>query len=164
MKPNQPSADEQHVMEHLTDRLVQPHEIERFDQRIVEHHYLKSAELVGEHLRYVAIYKGQWLALAAWCAPALHLKPRDALIDWKRVSPGYWQVRFVNGMARVAEFVNALARLIVPGFLLPSTAFLTTSLTRKAVQSPIISFNPSSSPTLPLGDPVKFSPFHDAVF
>lgn len=87
MKPNQPryrqpSADEQHVLEHLTVRLVQPHEIERFDQRIVEHHYLKSAELVGEHLRYVAIYKGQWLALAAWCAPALHLKPRDALIDW----------------------------------------------------------------------------------
>jgi hypothetical protein len=38
--------------------------------------------VVGEHLRYVATYKGQWLALATWSAPALHLKPRDAFIGW----------------------------------------------------------------------------------
>jgi hypothetical protein len=63
-------------------RLVQPHEVGRFDRLLVEHHYLRSAALVGKHLRYVAIYQGQWLALAAWSAPALHLKPRDAFIGW----------------------------------------------------------------------------------
>jgi hypothetical protein len=78
----QPSEDEQHVLEHLTVRLVQPHEQARFDQFIVQHHYLKSANLVGEHLRHVATYKGQWLALAAWCAPVWHLKARDAFIGW----------------------------------------------------------------------------------
>lgn len=78
----QPTTDEQHVLEHLTVRPVQPHEIPRFDQLIVAHHYLKSAELVGEHLRYVGTYKGQWLALAAWSAAALHLKPREAFIGW----------------------------------------------------------------------------------
>jgi Domain of unknown function (DUF4338) len=77
-----PSPDEQHVLEHLTVRPVQPGEVARCDQLIVEHHYLKSAELVGEHLRYVATYKGQWLALATWSAAALHLKARDAFIDW----------------------------------------------------------------------------------
>ena len=52
------------------------------DQLIVEHHYLKRAELVGEQRRYVATCKGRWLALAAWSAPALHLKARDAFIGW----------------------------------------------------------------------------------
>jgi hypothetical protein len=78
----QPSDDEQHVLEHLAVRPLQPHEQARFDQLIIEHHYLKNAQLVGEHLRYVASYQGQWLALAAWCAPVWHLKARDAFIGW----------------------------------------------------------------------------------
>jgi hypothetical protein len=78
----QPTADEQHVLEHLTVRPLAPHETERFDQLIVQHHYLHRSDLVGEHLRYVAIYHGQWLALAAWCAPTWHLKARDAFIGW----------------------------------------------------------------------------------
>jgi hypothetical protein len=82
IRHRQPTADEQHVLEHLTVRLVQPHEVERFDQLIVQHHYLKNALVVGEHLRYVATYKGQWLGLATWSAAALHLKPRDAFIGW----------------------------------------------------------------------------------
>jgi hypothetical protein len=77
-----PTADEQHVLQHLTVRPIGPHEAQRFDALIVAHHYLKSATLVGEHLRYVATYKGKWLALAAWSAPALHLKARDTFIGW----------------------------------------------------------------------------------
>jgi hypothetical protein len=87
MRPNkirhrQPTPDEQHVLEHLTVRLVGSEEVARFDQLLVEHHYLKSAQLVGEHLRYVARYKGQWLAVAAWNAAALHIKARDQFIQW----------------------------------------------------------------------------------
>ena len=78
----QPTLDEQHVLNHLTVRLVCPGEQAQFDELIVKEHYLKSAHLVGEHLRYVATYKGQWLALASWSAPALHLKARDAFINW----------------------------------------------------------------------------------
>jgi len=78
----QPTAAEQHVLEHLTVRPIEPHEAGRFDQLIVQHHYLKRSELVGEHLRYVATYQGQWLALAAWCAPTWHLKARDVFIGW----------------------------------------------------------------------------------
>jgi hypothetical protein len=87
MKPDRsrhrrPAPDEQQVLEHLSVRLVQPHEIRRCDRLLVEHHYLQNACVVGEHLRYVATYQGRWLALATWSAPALHLKPRDAFIGW----------------------------------------------------------------------------------
>ncbi len=78
----QPTAGEQHVLEHLTVRPVRPHEVERFDPLIVEHHSLKNACVVGEHVRYVVSYKGQWLGLALWSAAVLRLKPRDAFIGW----------------------------------------------------------------------------------
>src|SRR5216684_7233483 len=78
----QPTPDEQQILVHLNTRPVRADEIERFDQFIAEHHYLKNGQLVGEHLRYVAEYQGQWLALASWSAPALHIKARDRFIGW----------------------------------------------------------------------------------
>src|SRR5438132_1959778 len=78
----QPTPDEQEILIHLAVRSVAPDEVERFDQLMAEHHYLKAGQLVGEHLRYVAEYRSQWLALAAWSAPALHLKARDQFIGW----------------------------------------------------------------------------------
>lgn len=88
MKPSatrrfrQPSATEQEILVHLSVELVPQDEVERFDQLLSQYHYLKDAHLVGEHLRYVATYRGQWLGLAAWSAPALHLKARDEFIGW----------------------------------------------------------------------------------
>jgi len=78
----QPNADEQEILIHLAVELVPAEEVERFDQLLRQYHYLKDAHLVGEHLRYVATYRGQWLGLAAWSAPALHLKARDQFIGW----------------------------------------------------------------------------------
>jgi predicted transposase YbfD/YdcC len=77
-----PSADEQHVLRELVVRLLRPAERARFDSLLVEHHYLKSAALVGEHVRYVATHRGRWLALLAWAAPARHLRARDQWIGW----------------------------------------------------------------------------------
>jgi hypothetical protein len=78
------SADEQQVLDHLQVRLVtSAQDKTRCDQLIVEHHYLKDATLVGEQLRYVATYKGQWLGLATWSAAAFHLKDRDEFIGWE---------------------------------------------------------------------------------
>ena len=78
----QPTPDEQEILIHLVVEPVPPDQIERFDQEVAQHHYLKNAQVVGEHLRYVAQYRGQWLALATWSAPALHLKARDGFIGW----------------------------------------------------------------------------------
>lgn len=83
LKRKKLSADEQHVLDHLQVRLLtSPKEKARCDQLITEHHYLKDATLVGEHLRYVATYQGQWLALATWSGAAFHLKDRDEFIGW----------------------------------------------------------------------------------
>jgi hypothetical protein len=79
-----PTPDEQHVLEHLTLRLVRPEEVPCYNALIATEHYLKNARVVGEHLRYVATYRGQWLALATWSAPALHLKARDAFLGWSQ--------------------------------------------------------------------------------
>ena len=78
-----PNASEQAVLDGLNLRLLtEPEDKQRWDELVIEHHYLKSASLVGEQLRYVAEYQGQWLALLGWCAPALHLKAREAWIGW----------------------------------------------------------------------------------
>src|SRR5437762_11528238 len=61
----QPTPDEQQILIHLNTRPVRSDEVQRFNQ------------LMAEHLRYVAEYGDQWLALAAWSAAALHIKARD---------------------------------------------------------------------------------------
>jgi len=76
------TAVEQEVLNGVTVRLINASEQERFDALIIKEHYLHSAELVGERLRYVAEYQGQWLALQAWSAAAFHLKGRDEWIGW----------------------------------------------------------------------------------
>ena len=63
-------------------RLIKPQEREPFDRLLVEGHYLHSADFVGEQLRYVAEYEGQWVALLVWNAAAYKLKPREDWIGW----------------------------------------------------------------------------------
>lgn len=77
------SPEEQLVLEqgHVC-LLTSSGDINRCDQAIVEHHYLHSVSLVGEHLRYAFVYKGRWLAFATWSAAAFHIKDRDQFIGW----------------------------------------------------------------------------------
>jgi len=78
-----PTADEQTVLREMQIKLlVTPEDLEKCDQILIRDHYLHSARLVGEQLRYAVQWKGQWLAVATWSAAALHLKPRDAFIAW----------------------------------------------------------------------------------
>jgi len=78
-----PAPEEQTVLREMHLKLlVTPKDIGQCDRILVEHHYLHRAQLVGEQLRYAVIWKGQWLAVAAWSAAALHLKARDHFIGW----------------------------------------------------------------------------------
>lgn len=63
-------------------RRVLPTELARCEKEVCESHYLKTADLVGEQLWYVAEYQGQWLGLLGWSAGAYHLKGRDSWIGW----------------------------------------------------------------------------------
>jgi hypothetical protein len=77
------TAEEQCILENGHLRLLnRPQEVARCDELIVQHHYLHSVSLVGEHLRYAFVFRGQWLAVATWSAAAFHLKDRDGFIGW----------------------------------------------------------------------------------
>lgn len=77
------SAEQQQVLDEVAVRLiVAPQERERLDALIVQGHYLHNAEIVGEQLRYVAEYRGQWVALMIWSAGSYKLKLREEWIGW----------------------------------------------------------------------------------
>jgi hypothetical protein len=60
----------------------------------------------------VATYRGEWLALSSWCAPARYLKARDAFIGWSAEQCRYRRPLIANN----ARF------LILPGRHLPNLA------------------------------------------
>jgi hypothetical protein len=76
------SPAEQDILDRVTVRLIDREERAAFDELLVQEHYLKSAELVGEQLRYVAEYDGQRVALLTWNAAAFHLRDRERWIGW----------------------------------------------------------------------------------
>jgi hypothetical protein len=77
------SPEQQQLLDEVQVRLVtDAPERERFDRIMVEGHYLHNVQIVGEQLRYVAQYQGQWVALMIWSAGAYKLKFREAWIGW----------------------------------------------------------------------------------
>jgi hypothetical protein len=76
------TTEQQALLDGVQVRLIEPQERERFDRLLIEGHYLHSAEFVGEQLRYVAEYQGQWVALLVWSAGAYKLKLREEWIGW----------------------------------------------------------------------------------
>jgi len=84
MKKNiqMPNPSEQQILEGLDIRLVRKDEQACYERLIDEQHYLKSVPLVGEQLRYVVEYKGEWMVLLSWNAGSYHLADRDRWIGW----------------------------------------------------------------------------------
>jgi hypothetical protein len=70
------------LLEAVTLRLIADSERKRFDEELARKHYLKNANAVGRVLRYVAEYRGQWVALLVFSSPAWHLKIRDRWLHW----------------------------------------------------------------------------------
>lgn len=81
MSKPQPSG-EADLLQRVTVRLVHDAERDPFDRLLEERHYLASARLAGQSLRYVAELDGQWVALLTFSAAALHLKAREAWLGW----------------------------------------------------------------------------------
>lgn len=105
--------EQQRLIEEVQIRLVvDPSERKRFDQLMIEQHYLQSAQLVGEQLRYVAEYKGQWVALLAWSAGAFKLKDREVWIGWTDAQK----------KRRLPLVANNSRFLILEGFHVPNLA------------------------------------------
>lgn len=77
-----PNSREQQILDEMTIRLVSKDEKDKYERLIDEQHYLNSKPLVGEQLRYVIEYEGEWLALLSWTAGCYHLADRDHWIGW----------------------------------------------------------------------------------
>ena len=43
-------------------KLSEPEDLHRWNDLVKEEHYLKNSTLVGEQMRYIAQYMGQWVA------------------------------------------------------------------------------------------------------
>lgn len=73
---------ERRLLKEVRVRLIQASERACFDQLLEQEHYLHNASAVGAVLRYVAEYRGQWLALLVFSSPAYHIKVRDRWLHW----------------------------------------------------------------------------------
>jgi len=106
------TEEQQALLDGVQMRVIAPEERERFDQLIAKEHYLGNARLVGEQLRYVAEYQGQWVALMSWSAAAYKLKLREEWIGWSERQK----------RRRLPLAVNNSRFLILPEFHVPNLA------------------------------------------
>src|SRR2546423_4958317 len=78
-----PKSEERAILDQLeVQGVVLAEEVQQWNDLVCEHHYLKNANLVGEQLRYVVAFQGQWLALLGWSAASFHLKDREQWLGW----------------------------------------------------------------------------------
>ncbi len=119
------TEEQQALLDGVQVRLIEPGERERFDQLIVKEHYLNNAQLVGEQLRYIAEYKGQWMALMSWSAAAYKLKLREEWIGWSDHQK----------QRRLPLVVNNSRFLILEQFHVPNLASKVMKLTLQRLSS-----------------------------
>ena len=68
----------------VTVRLARQRERLDWDRLMNEHHYLGFKQFAGRGLRYVAEWRGQWVALAGWQTGVFQCKPRDQWLGWSK--------------------------------------------------------------------------------
>ena len=90
----------------------------RFQSLMQAHHYLGSLPKIGHTLWYVATWRGQWLALLSFSAPALKCAARDGWIGWN----------FRHQYDRLHLIANNSRFLILPGQHYPNLASRILSL------------------------------------
>ncbi len=92
-----------------------------WDELMKVHHYLGFGNLIGEGLRYVAVYQDYWLALLGWASAALHCEVRDKWIGWSS--------KFRE--QRLSLVANNVRFLILPSVRIPNLASKILSLNIK---------------------------------
>jgi hypothetical protein len=113
--------DARDVVRRVEVRLVTASERSLWNSLMKRHHFLGFHSLIGQSLRYIAVYEGRWLALLGWGAAALKCKARDQWIGWTEVLK----------LARLPLVANNLRFLILPGVNVPNLASRVLSLNLK---------------------------------
>jgi len=113
------------VLRSLEVRLITRQERALWDALMRRYHYLGLHSLVGESLRYIALYQGDWLALIGWSAASLKCRVRDQWIGW----PAVLQWRRLPLVANNTRF------LILPQHSIPNLASRILALNLKRLSS-----------------------------
>jgi hypothetical protein len=80
--PKPKTASECDYLSQVTLRRILPEERERFDLLLESQHYLHSARVGGQSLRYVAAVEDEWVALLVFSGAAPHTKARECAVRW----------------------------------------------------------------------------------
>lgn len=75
-------APEHNYLRRVSVRLMLSEERDRFESLLESRHYLHSARVGGQSLRYIAEVEGQWVALLVFSGAAPHTKARENEIRW----------------------------------------------------------------------------------
>ena len=104
-------------------RPATPEERPLWDALMDCHHYLGFRRLAARGLRYVAAWRGRWVALAAWRGGAFRRRPRDGWIGWTPER----QFRRLDLIANNTRFLV----LADPGILPDLASSFLTAMTRR---------------------------------
>ncbi len=107
----------------LIVRPIQGKERLPWDRLMKEHHYLGFKQLVGESIRYVAIYEKKWIGLLGFCSGTFTSASRDQWIGWS----------IPQRLQRLKYIVNNSRFLILPGIAVPNLASKTLALAFKRI-------------------------------
>lgn len=133
-----PNLNEQALLDQLRVQRITGREQRRWNHLVRRHHYLKSADLVGEQLRYaVTDRQGRWVALLGWSAAAWHLKARDRWIGWSEDQ----RERRLALVAQNSRFVILANRQQFPNLASRGLALCTSRLSadwQRAYHHPIV--------------------------
>ena len=72
------------MLSEVVVRLARPEERLRWDGLMDAHHYLGFKQFAGRGLRYVAEWRGEWLALLGWQTGLFQCRPRDRWLGWHK--------------------------------------------------------------------------------
>lgn len=115
------SLPTKNILDSIEVRPILSEEKTRWDELMKAHHYLGFGNLIGEGIRYVAVYHGYWLALLGWASAALCCGPRDKWIGWAS--------KFRQ--QRLFLVANNVRFLILPSVRIPNLASKILSLNIK---------------------------------
>ena len=71
------------TLDEVVVRVARADERIKWDALMDRHHYLRFKRFAGRGLRYVAEWRGRWVALAGWQVAALKCAPQDRWIGWR---------------------------------------------------------------------------------
>lgn len=111
-------------LEDITVRPITEQEVNHYNDLMQVHHYLGASRPIGETLRYVALYRNQWIALISFSSAALKCAARDQWIGWS----------YRHQFDRLNLVTNNSRFLILPQWHHPNVASRTLSLCQRRIQ------------------------------